>query len=150
MKSLLLSSGVVFLLVSCYQQQSQPIDPQRLSHMMEIRQRLEKELGERYDHPVAAASDSQLQRGQKLFIQLCAGCHGPRGDGKGHVAEGLAGHPSDFTNPVAATIYSEQARLQIIRKGVPGTPMMGWENVLTEEDVLAVYGYVRSLVVSKK
>lgn len=118
--------------------------------MTEVRMRLQKDLGERYDQPVTAASDSQLQRGQKLFAQLCAGCHGPRGDGKGHVAEGLAGHPSNFTNPAEAAFYSEQARLQIIRKGVPGTPMMAWENVLTENDVLAVYGYVRSLMASQK
>lgn len=149
MKSFLLSSGVVFLFFSCHQQ-SQPIDPQRLAHMMAVRRRLEKELGERYDRPVVAASDSQLQRGQKLFAQLCAGCHGPRGDGKGHVAEGIAGYPSNFTDPAEAAFYSPQARLQIIRKGVPGTPMMGWENVLTEEDILAVYVYVRSLMVSEK
>lgn len=124
------------------------IAPERLSHMTAVREKLKHEMGERYDQPVAASSDSQLQRGQKLFAQLCAGCHGPRGDGKGHVAEGIAGHPSNFTNPAEAAFYSEQARLQIIRKGISGTPMMGWENVLTEEDILAVYGYVRSLLVA--
>jgi mono/diheme cytochrome c family protein len=149
MKWLAFSAGLVLALgMFACDGKNPAIDPVRLQHMTSVRDRIKKELGERYDLPIAAEADSQLQRGQKLFGQLCAACHGARGDAKGHVAEGLAGHPSNFTDPAQAGFYSEQARVHIIRKGVPGTPMMAWENLLTEEDVMAVYVYVRSLKLS--
>ncbi len=136
---------VILWFFSC-SRSSDPLDPQQLRRMEDIRERLKKELGEKYDQPIPAASVEQLKRGSELYAQLCASCHGARGDGKGEIAEGILGHPTDFTDGNQATFYSEPARLQIIRKGVAGTPMMGWENVLTEQEMLAVYVYVRSLI----
>jgi high-affinity iron transporter len=136
---------LVMLFYSCVRT-AEPFDPQQLQRMEAVRERLKKELGEKYDQPIPAASTKQLNRGSELYAQLCASCHGARGDGKGEIAEGIIGHPSDFTDAKQAAFYSEQARLQIIRKGIPGTPMMGWENVLTEEEMLSVYVYVRSLI----
>jgi high-affinity iron transporter len=123
--------------------------PEQLQRMNLVRGHLKETLGDQYDLPVAAATEDQLKRGQELYQQVCAPCHGVRGNGDGHTAEGLLGRPTDLTDPAQATFYSEQARLHIIRKGVQGTPMMSWGNVLTEADILAVYVYVRSMIKRK-
>jgi hypothetical protein len=67
------------------------------------------------------------------------------GDGKVEHPGVLLQPPSNFTDPVQAAFFSESARLHIIRKGIAGTAMMGWENVLPEQDILAIYLYVRYL-----
>lgn len=117
--------------------------------MLELRERLKLELGEKYLLLVPEATPTQLKRGAELYPQVCASCHGGRGDGLGKITEGLAGNPTSFTDPVQAAFFSEQARLHIIRKGIAGTPMMGWQNMLSEEDIQALYLYIRSLVGQK-
>jgi len=111
----------------------------------ELRRQLQQTLGEKYDDPVPAATVTQLKRGSVLFAQLCAGCHGARGDGKVAHPGALLQQPSNFTDLAQAMFFSEQARLQIIRKGISGTAMMGWEEVLPESDILAIYLYIRYL-----
>jgi mono/diheme cytochrome c family protein len=115
----------------------------------ELRRQLQQTLGEKYNEPVPAATTPQLKRGSELFAQLCAGCHGARGDGEVAHPGVLLQPPSNLTDSAQATFFSEQARLQIIRKGISGTAMMGWAEVLPEEDILASYMYVRYLYQSK-
>lgn len=104
------------------------------------------QLADKYDDPVAPATRQQLVRGGELYGKLCATCHGANGKGKGRIANGLDHRPTDFTDPEEAAFFSEQARLEIIRKGIPKTAMMGWGNVLSERDILAVYVYIRAFV----
>ncbi|MFQ5676179.1 MAG: c-type cytochrome [bacterium] len=111
-----------------------------------MRQRLQIELGEKYHEPIPAATADQLKRGAELYPQVCAACHGGRGDGQGKITEALVDTPTSFTDPQQATFFSDQARLHIIRKGIAGTPMMGWSGVLSDDDILALYLYVRSLI----
>ncbi len=114
--------------------------------MLALRERLQLELGEKYNQPIPEATAAQLKRGAELYPQVCASCHGGRGDGLGRITEGLAWNPTSFTDPRQATFFSGQARLEIIRNGIAGTPMMGWQKVLTEEDILALYLYTHSLI----
>lgn len=128
----------------------QPVDAERLHRREQFRDRIKEVLDEKYELEVPLATQEQLKRGSELYPKICASCHGGRGDGKGEIAAGILGKPANFTDSEQATFYSEQARLYIIRKGIEGTPMMGWENVLTEDDILAVYVYIRSLISSNK
>lgn len=148
LKFLPLICGFILLANGC-SKKAKPVDPNQRQRMAEIREQIKNQLGEKYDKPVPAATADQLKRGSQLYPQICASCHGGRGEGKGHIADGILGTPSNFTDAEEATFYSEQARLHIIRKGIPGTAMMGWENVLIEKDILAVYLYIRSLIKSK-
>jgi len=145
---MLLLFGLLMILSACTTE-SKPIDPTQQQRMSELRKRFKNELGEKYDLSIPAATAAQLKRGAELYPQVCASCHGGRGDGLGKISEGLAGNPTSFTDPEQAAFFSERARLGIIRKGVPGTPMMGWQNVLTEEDIQALYCYIRSLIGQK-
>ena len=124
---------------------TKPLPPEQRAHLEQLRKELQLTLGEKYHAPVSAALPAQLKRGGELFAELCAGCHGARGDGKIEHPGVLLQQPSNFTDKAQASFFSEQARLHLIRKGIPGTAMMGWEEVLPEEDILAIYLYVRSL-----
>jgi high-affinity iron transporter len=104
-----------------------------------------EELGQKYELPAPAATKTQLVRGKIVYVRLCSSCHGVDGKGNGVTAKQLEIKPPDLTDVEQAGFFSEQARLHIIRKGVTGTPMIGWENVLSEDDILAVFFYVRSL-----
>ncbi|MCZ6817904.1 MAG: cytochrome c [Calditrichaeota bacterium] len=138
---------LLFLLVATgCRQEEKTVDPGQEQRFALLREHLKRQLGDKYEAPVPAASPDQLKRGGELFAKVCAACHGGRGEGKGHVATALAGTPTNLTSPHEASFFSEQARLYIIRKGMPGTAMMGWEDVLTEQDILALYLYIRSLI----
>ncbi len=142
---MILLFGLLLILSACTSE-SKPIDPTQQQRMLELRERLNGELGEKYNQSIPEATEAQLKRGAELYPHVCASCHGGRGDGLGKISEGLAGNPTSFTDPEQAAFFSGQARLEIIRKGVPGTPMMGWKSVLNKEDILALYLYIRSLI----
>ncbi len=139
---------LMFIGSACDSKTSSPT-PEQLQHMIQFREQLEHKLGDMYALAIKPGTEEQRMRGQELYRQICAPCHGVRGRGDGHTAQGLVGNPSDLTDAEQASFYSEQARLYILRKGVDGTPMMGWENVLTEADIMAVYLYIRSLIKRK-
>jgi len=122
-----------------------PPPPDQQQRRVELRRKIQATLGEQYDEPVPAATPTQLKRGIELYAQLCSPCHGSQGDGKVAHPGGLLQQPSDFTDPREAELFSEQGRLYVIRKGVEGTAMMGWEEVLPESDIMALYLFVRSL-----
>lgn len=124
--------------------QAKPLPPDQRQQLEKLREELRQTLKAKYDEPVAAATVEQLKRGSELYAQLCAGCHGARGDGIGAHPGGLLQQPTDFTNAAQATFFSEQARLHIIRNGIAGSAMMGWKEVLPESDLVAIYMYVRN------
>ncbi|MDZ7269444.1 MAG: cytochrome c [candidate division KSB1 bacterium] len=140
--------AVVLGLSACGREE-QPPPPDQRARMESLRHELRQTLGAKYTEPVPPATVAQLKRGSELFAELCAPCHGARGDGKVEHPGVLLQQPSNFTDPAQATFFSEQARLHIIRKGIPGTAMMGWEGVLPEDDIVAIYQYVRHLYQSR-
>lgn len=113
--------------------------------MNETREWLKTELGEKYNQPVPVAMDEQFEQGQKIYTEYCAVCHGSSGKGDGQGAAALQPKPADFTDPEHSSFYSEQGRIYLIKKGMKGTAMAGWENTLSEEEIFSVYAYVHSL-----
>jgi len=116
-----------------------------MGHMNDVLQTLQRELGDKYDQPVPAATEEQLASGKETFSKLCVACHGESGKGDGPAAAALEQKPADFTDPEHSKVYSDMGRMQIIRKGVAGTPMTAWGSVLSEQEIQAVHAYVRSL-----
>lgn len=116
-----------------------------MGHMNDVLQRLKRELGDKYDQPVPAATENQLALGKRLFAKSCAACHGEGGKGDGPAAVAFKQKPADFTDAEHSKFYSDQGRIYIIRKGSAGTPMSGWEGVLNEKEILSVHAYIRSL-----
>ena len=111
----------------------------------ELREQLRRELGDAYQGGVPAATAAQSRRGLEIYEVLCSGCHGTEGQGDGPAGLRLDAGPPSFADAEAWSFFSDRARLEIIRAGAPGTAMIGWENMLDEEELGAVYAFVRSL-----
>lgn len=92
------------------------------------------------------------KRGSKLYGLYCAQCHGPEGAGDGEAAKWLPVEPrhlgrgiyrfrSTFAdiNPTDADIY------RTLSVGSLGSPMPGFEKVLSPEDRWALVAHVKSL-----
>ena len=120
-----------------------------MQHMNEVREWLKEELEDKYDQLTPPATEEQLVRGKEIYTKICASCHGENGKGDGPAAAVLESKPADFSDPVHSKYYSDQGRMHIIKKGVQGTPMVGWEAALNEEKIHAVYAYIRSLRTSE-
>jgi mono/diheme cytochrome c family protein len=82
-----------------------------------------------------------LARGNALYEKNCLSCHGSTGDGKGPVAATLAPPPSNFKMIQPDFDYIRK----VLSDGIPGTAMPVWKDQLSESDIAALAGYVRSL-----
>lgn len=94
-------------------------------------------------YPVALAPQSapDLQRGEVLFQQQCASCHGMSGDGRGPDAKGMDPPPIAFIDQARANHRSVFALYQVIDQGLDGTAMASFAN-LPAEDRWALAFYV--------
>ena len=81
---------------------------------------------------------SNPARGQIVYAQSCAGCHGRSGNGDGPGAAGLSPRPANL----AAHEYSIGRVSFVLWNGVHGTAMPGWRP-LPKADLAAVAGLVR-------
>lgn len=87
------------------------------------------------EQPVMVTEES-LALGADLFSQNCARCHGPEGQGTPRAPSlNVKGFLAD-TNDAALQ--------QIITMGVPNTSMPSWGDRLTEIDIQAIVGFIRS------
>ena len=87
----------------------------------------------------AHSSPPEVQSGAGIFAGNCAACHGA--DGKGVAAM----KTPDFTNPAVQAVLSDAAVTRIIREGKSGTAMPAWGGKLSQAEIAAVAGFVRSL-----
>lgn len=94
---------------------------------------------------VYEASATELRKGSEIWDVLCAACHGA--DATGGVRGRLPEISSpDLTDPARVALFSDEVRIEIIAEGVEGTTMVGWHDVLTEPEILAVYGHLCTLI----
>jgi cytochrome c oxidase cbb3-type subunit III len=83
-------------------------------------------------NPHVSAQDVAL--GKKLYAGLCAGCHGPAGDG---------GKGTNLAAAVLPRAQNDLALYRIIRFGLPDTEMPGHNR--TAREIWQISAYVRSL-----
>ena len=99
----------------------------------------------RLDVPRARLASAEARsRGNRLFQEYCALCHGERGDGRGVRREGLTSSPRDFTDASWRTSTSPRQVFFAIREGLRGTAMPSWK-ALSESDAWDMTAYVMSL-----
>ena len=72
-------------------------------------------------------------RGQALFAEHCAGCHGVNGAGDGVLAKGLDPAPTDFHEAARQRLRSVHSLYNTISLGVAGTAMRAFTE-LSEDD----------------
>jgi mono/diheme cytochrome c family protein len=116
-----------------------------MAKMAATRDGLRASLGPAYDAPVPGLDAADPNRGKLVYETHCASCHGPGGKGDGEAGKGLNPTPGDFTDAFHARYYSDAGRVEIVKKGAQDTAMAGFEGVLTGEQILDVYAYVRGM-----
>ena len=93
---------------------------------------------------VDAASDmGDAKRGKGPYQQYCAVCHGKSGLGNGPMAKATTPPASKLTVREVREM-SEERLFDAIANGV-GSAMPAWRGLLTDQQLLDVMAYVRSL-----
>ena len=82
---------------------------------------------------------TDIEDGGRVFGNTCANCHGPDGDQVAGIDLGRG----QFRRPL-----SDQDLSQIIRNGIPGTPMPA--SNFSEEQAARVVAYLRSVAASRQ
>ncbi len=86
-----------------------------------------------YPVPLAPAVAPNFSRGQALFNQNCASCHGMTGDGKGPKSVGLDPPPIAFIDKARARERSTFAFYQVLEQGIDGTSMVSFADRLPQD-----------------
>lgn len=86
-----------------------------------------------YPVPLAPSAAPDLARGQGLYAQHCAACHGATGDGKGPGSVGLDPPPIDFTDESRARERSLFGLFLVIEQGLDGTSMRSFAELLPQD-----------------
>ncbi len=90
--------------------------------------------------------------GARVYAAHCAICHGPDGHGNGPAAPSLHPQPRNFAGGVfklKSTSETQPPTLADVRttiqRGMPGSSMPGWHDLLSDGEIDAVADYIRSL-----
>jgi len=70
-----------------------------------------------------------LNEGKKFYEQVCASCHGSKGDGKGLAGAALTPPPTDFQKSLKEwpnTKGDPQKVFEVISRGIPNSAMVAW------------------------
>lgn len=92
--------------------------------------------------PSGNAENGNPKRGQHIYERLCLSCHGPKLDGRGPHAPSLRSAPADLQS-LSSRTKSDWELLIIISYGVMYTPMHGYGDLLTEQDIKDVLSFIR-------
>ncbi|HEY1333794.1 MAG TPA: cytochrome c [Myxococcaceae bacterium] len=84
-------------------------------------------------------------RGEQLYRENCALCHGEKADGRGSRSMGLDRPPANFTEAVWSRPESAARAFQAISRGVPGSAMPSWEAALSPDDRWALVAFLTSV-----
>ena len=99
--------------------------------------------------PALVLAQGNVEKGEGLFAQNCASCHGPAGRGDGPAAAALNPKPRDLTEKAYMAGLKEQYLMDIIRKGgaaVGKSAMMPpWGAAMKDDEIRDVIAFVRAL-----
>ena len=86
--------------------------------------------------------------GQAVYEQHCLRCHGDRLDGKGPDSQDLIIRPANLQSQ-ASRSKTDWELLITISNGVLFSPMHGFRGKLTDQQMLDVLSYIRTIVPSE-
>jgi mono/diheme cytochrome c family protein len=99
----------------------------------------------------AQAPPASLSRGRAVYDHHCVECHGKEGRGDGPAAFQLIPKPRDFTTArykirttATGTLPTDEDLLRSVRQGLYGTAMPAWQQILPDDDIVAVVEVVKS------
>ncbi len=91
-------------------------------------------------NPLGADAATQ---GAEVFQTNCEMCHGSQGHGDGPAGQALDPRPRNLAE--LQTKASDDFLFWRIREGKPGTPMVAWKGILTDEQIWQVISFIRTL-----
>jgi len=96
-------------------------------------------------NPVAM-SPASVTRGEAVFVQRCAGCHGRKADGKGPNSLDILPRPRNLRNSAFVHSVNDERLFDSILYGVQGTAMPPWIDYgLSNNDVGDLVNFIRSI-----
>jgi len=90
------------------------------------------------------AAQGRTARGQVLYDEHCAGCHGLTGKGDGPNAARLTVPPANF-HTARSRAKTDFELLTSISYGIAFSPMHAWRGKVTDEELLELVRYIREL-----
>ena len=87
------------------------------------------------------ASEDNLMSGAKLYRQMCARCHGLSGETEN--TYGRSFYPPAPHFALNRTSYTDTEMFWIIKHGIRNTAMLGWRNLLTDDEIWKVVTFLR-------
>ncbi len=99
----------------------------------------------------ALAKEGDPDRGEGIYLKRCVWCHDDEGEGLGPAAERLNPPPRDFTlgqYKIKTVVFSHDYAsdddiFRMIRDGMKGTAMPGWDGMLSEQDMWDLVIYLK-------
>jgi mono/diheme cytochrome c family protein len=81
--------------------------------------------------------------GADVFKTNCETCHGPEGHGDGPAGQVLEPKPKNLADVQA--VAADEYLFWRISEGKPGTAMIAWKGILTEEQIWHAVSFIRTL-----
>ena len=91
-------------------------------------------------NPFGAEAAAQ---GAEVFKTNCQMCHGPQGHGDGPAGQSLDPRPRNLAE--LQTKAGDDFLFWRIREGKPGTSMVAWKGILTDEQIWQAISFIRTL-----
>lgn len=91
-----------------------------------------------------AAAQGRTARGQVLYDEHCARCHGLTGKGDGPDGARLTVPPANF-HTARSRAMTDFELLTTISYGIAFSPMHAWRGKVTDEELLELVRYLREL-----
>ena len=82
-------------------------------------------------------------QGADMFHTNCEMCHGPQGHGDGPAGQTLDPKPRNLAQ--LQTTVGDDFLFWRIREGKPGTSMVAWKGILTDEQIWQSISFIRTL-----
>ncbi len=96
-------------------------------------------------NPVVMSAES-VDRGEKMFVQRCSGCHGRKADGKGPNSLDILPRPRNLQNTAFVDSINDKRLFESVLYGIQGTAMPSWIDYgLTNQDVGDLVNYIRKI-----
>ena len=87
--------------------------------------------------------DEAAVAGAEVFRTNCEICHGPQGHGDGPAGQSLEPRPGNLAE--VQTRAGDDYLFWRIHDGKPGTSMVAWKGILTEEQIWQATAFIRTL-----
>ncbi len=99
----------------------------------------------------AIAKPGDAKNGEAVYAKRCVWCHGAEGDADTEVAERLNPPPRDFTEATYKfkttgfddPIANDDDLFRMINDGMPGTAMVGWGDIVSEQEIWDLIAYLK-------